>query len=269
MDSELVTPSLSHTLGPGLGKVLNSYSPWSYDAGRGDAVPINHIVRLETFGQRCLLGAKLQQEYRLRLVTTRDQSGKLQRRHLVINCDLFDQVNSSQLLVGQSEFWMALTRPFAPPGERNPVEVPAALTFLNEHQPGENDLVNRPIESYRYQPGKEGRFFHHTVPQVFHINQSDLYRHINTVRYMERAQDLLALLYQKVGGNAGRMRFHQISIYYRKPFVPGQRAEVDLDLVEQEDQFKGAIRFYHCDGEGVRSQRISVAMKTQGPLTGN
>ena len=26
MDSELVTPSLSHTLGPGLGKVLNSYS---------------------------------------------------------------------------------------------------------------------------------------------------------------------------------------------------------------------------------------------------
>ena len=164
---------------------------------------------------------------------------------------------------------MALTRLFAPPGERKPVDVPAALAFLDEHEPDENDLVSRSIESYRYQPGKEGRFFHHTAPQVFHMDQSDLYRHINTVRYMERAQDLLALLYQKVGGNAGRMRFRQITIYYRKPFVPGQNAEVDLDLVEQKDQFKGGIRFYHCDGGGVRSQQISVAMKTLGPLTGN
>ena len=98
------------------------------------------------------------------------------------------------------------------------------------------------------------------------MDRSDIYRHINTAVYMNQAQDYLALLYHKVGGDAGRLRFREITIYFRKPFVPGQAAEVELDFVEYADRFHGAVRLYHSDGEGSRSERISVAMETRGPL---
>ena len=68
---------------------------------------------------------------------------------------------------------------------------------------------------------RDGQAFHDTVPLVFHIDRSDIYRHINTAVYMNQAQDYLALLYHKVGGDAGRLRFREITIYFRKPFRTG------------------------------------------------
>ena len=161
---------------------------------------------------------------------------------------------------------MALTRPLAPPGQHRPTDVPEALKFLTEHEATKNDLVSRDIESYRCRANADGQAFHDTMPLVFHIDRSDIYRHINTSVYMNQAQDYLALLYHKVGGDAGRLRFRGITIYFRKPFVPGQAAEIELDLVEWKDRFHGAVRFYHSDGKGSRSERISVAMETRGPL---
>ena len=201
-------------------------------------------------------------------MTTRDEQGKLERGHLVLNCELFNKDTDPQPLVGRAEFWMGLTRLFAPPGERRPVDVPTELAFLNEYKQIENDLLSRDIESYRCQNSGDGRFFHDTTTMVFHIDRSDLYRHIYTGVYMDQALDYLSLLYHKVGGDAGRLRFHEVTIYFRKPFVPGQAAEVELDLVEQGNRFQGAVRFYHCDGEGGRSERISMAMETRGPLAG-
>ena len=265
MDSELVTSSLSRTIGPGMHSTLSPH--WTFNAKRGDGiVPLNNILRLETFGEHCPLRTKLRQETRLRLVTTRDESGTLKRGHLAMNCELFNKDADSQPLVGRAEFWMALTRPFAPPGQHRPTGVPAALAFLKEHEPTESDLVSRDIESYRCQAPTDGRIVHDTMPLVFHIDRSDIYRHINTNVYMDQAQDYLALLYHKAGGDAGRIRFREITIYFRKPFVPGQVAEVELDFVELADEFQGAVRFYHCDSEGGRSQRISMAMETRGLL---
>ena len=264
MDSELVTSSLSRTIGPGIHSTLSPH--WNFNTKRGDGVvPLNNILRFETFGVRCPLGTKLRQETRLRLVTTRDENGTLKRGHLAMNCELFNK-DDSQRRVGRAEFWMALTRPLAPPGQHKPTDVPEALKFLKEHEAIESDLVSRDIESYRCWASDDGRSFHDTMPLVFHMDRSDIYRHINTSVYMNQAQDYLALLYHKVGGDAGRLRFREITIYFRKPFMPGQAAEIELDLVEWKDRFHGAVRFYHSDSEGGRSERISVAMKTRGPL---
>ena len=265
MNSELVTASLSRTIGPGIHSTLNPH--WNFNAKRDDGVvPLNNILRFETFGDHCPLGTKLQQKTRLRLVTTRDKNGKLKRGHLAMNCELFNKDADSQPRIGRAEFWMALTRPLAPPGQHRPTDVPEALKFLTEHEATKNDLVSRDIESYRCRANADGQAFHDTMPLVFHIDRSDIYRHINTSVYMNQAQDYLALLYHKVGGDAGRLRFRGITIYFRKPFVPGQAAEIELDLVEWKDRFHGAVRFYHSDGKGSRSERISVAMETRGPL---
>ncbi len=265
MDSELITANLSRTIGPGIHSTLDPH--WNYNAKRGDGVvPLNNILRFETFGERCPLGTKLRQETRLRLVTTRDNDGKLKRGHLAMNCELFNKDADSQLQVGRAEFWMALTRPLAPPGQHRPTDVPEPIRFLKEYEATESDLVSRDIESYRCRASSEGQTFHDTIPHVFHMDRSDIYRHINTAVYMNQAQDYLALLYHKVGGDVGRLRFREITIYFRKPFVPGQAAAVELDFVEYADRFVGAVRFYHSDSEGGRSERISVAMETRGPL---
>ena len=265
MDSELITASLSRTIGPGIHSTLSPY--WNSNAKRGDGVvPLNNILRFETFGVHCPLGTKLRQETRLRLVTTRDENGTLKRGHLAMNCELFNKDADSQPRVGRAEFWMALTRPLAPPGQHRPTDVPEAIKFLKEHETTENDLVSRDIESYRCRAPADGQSFHDTMPLVFHMDRSDIYRHINTSVYMNQAQDYLALLYHKIGGDAGRLRFREITIYFRKPFVPGQAAEVELDFVEWADRFHGAVRFYHCDSERGRSERISMAMETRGPL---
>jgi len=265
LDSELVTANLSRTIGPGLHSTLNPH--WNYNARRGDGVvPLNNILRFETFGVRCPMGTKLMQETRLRLVTTRDEAERRKRDQLAMNCELLNKANDSPQPVGRAEFWMALTRPLAPPGQHRPTDVPEAIRFLKEHEPIESDLVSRDIESYRCGTPADGQAFHDTIPLVFHMDRSDIYRHINTVVYMNQAQDYLALLYHKVGGDAGRLRFREITIYFRKPFVPGQAAEVELDFVEYADHFHGAVRLYHADGEEGRSERISVAMETRGPL---
>ena len=265
MNSELVTSSLSRTIGPGIHSTLSPH--WNFNAKRGDGVvPLNNILRFETFGAHCPLGTKLRQETRLRLVTTRAEGGMLKRGHLAMNCELINRNADFQPRVGRAEFWMALTRPLAPPGQHKPTDVPEALRFLKEYEATESDLVSRDIESYRCRAPDDGRSFHDTMPLVFHMDRSDIYRHINTSVYMNQAQDYLALLYYKVGGDAGRLRFREITIYFRKPFVPGQAAEVELDLVEYADRFQGAVRFYHCDDEGGRSKRISMAMETRGPL---
>lgn len=265
MDSELVTANLSRTIGPGIHSTLNPH--WNYNARRGDGVvPLNNILRFETFGVHCPLGTKLRQETRLRLVTTRNENGKLKRGHLAMNCELFNRDGDSHSPVGRAEFWMALTRPLAPPGQHRPTDVPEAIRFLKEHEPTGGDLITRDIESYRCRAPADGQAFYDTMPLVFHIDRSDIYRHINTVVYMNQAQDYLALLYHKIGGSAGRLRFREITIYFRKPFVPGQVAEMELDFVKYADRFRGAVRFYHSDGEGGRGERISVAMETRGPL---
>ena len=182
-----------------------------------------------------------------------------------MTCDLF-KVEDDHDLVGKAEFWMALTRPLAPSGQHRPTDVPSALAFLNEHSPEEQDLVVRDIESFRCEAPSDGQGYHETKPLVFHMDRSDSYQHINTSVYMDQALDYLALLYHRSGGDAGRLRFREITIYFRKPFKPGHAAEVELDLVEQADKIQGAVRLYHADSTGDRSERISVAMETRGVL---
>ena len=73
MDSELVTANLSRTIGPGLHSTLNPH--WNYNVKRGDGVvPLNNILRFETFGVHCPLGTKLRAAGNA--VTTGDDTGR-------------------------------------------------------------------------------------------------------------------------------------------------------------------------------------------------
>ena len=266
MASELITARLADTIGPGLRQVLRPY--WTYDPNRGDGIaPIPHLMHLETFGQQVSLGSRMRQEYRFRLVAARSQSGELTRAHVVMKCTLLQPGAPGEERVGSAEIWMALTRPFAPPGERRPTAIPAALAFLTEHPLTETDLGSRPIESFRCQAAPDETITHDNLPLVYHMDRSDSNRHINMHVYPQQALDYLALGYHRAGGDAGRLRFRAITVCFRRPFLPGDVADVELDLVAGQDRFRSALRFHHVAAGGGRSPRISMALQADGVLT--
>lgn len=267
MNSELVASKLTGAVGSSLYKIIGQHWPGCYDPRRGDGtVLLNHILKFETFGEICPQGTQLRQDYKFRLVATRHGNGRLKRGHVVMNCKMFNREIETQPLVAHVEFWMALSRLLAPKGERVPRDVPAEIGFLKEHAPTDSDLISRDIESYRCCQSENGQIFQDTVPHAFHIDRSDQFLHINTLVYMDQSLDHLALLYQKAGGNPGHLRFRELTIYFRKPFVPGQAAEAEVDVAEKTNQFQGAVRFYHVEGKGRRSERISTALLARGPL---
>ena len=265
MGGELITIRLADTIGPGLRRVLRPH--WTYDPSRGDGVaPIPHMMSLAARPGRIALGTPMQQHYRIRLVTTRHAGGALRRAHLVMRCTLIAPRRAAGTTLGNSEIWMALTRPYAPAGERRIAEVPAGLRFLAEHPLRDGDLGHRPIESFRCTAGAGEQLSRHTLPLVYHMDRSDSNLHINMHVYPQQALDYLALSYHRAGGDAGRLRFRTATAYFRRPFLPGDVAEVEVDLVTGGDRFRSALRFYHVPEPGRRSERISMAMEAGGVL---
>ena len=143
---------------------------------------------------------------------------------------------------------MALTRPYAAPGEHRITEVPAGLGFLAEHPLRDTDLGHRPIESFRCTAGEDEELFRDTLPLVYHMDRSDSNLHVNMHVYPQLALDYLALSYHRVGGDAGRLRFRAAAAYFRRPFLPGDVAEVEIDLVT---------------GRGVVSQRTALLSRSR------
>ena len=270
MAGEVITIRLADTIGPGLRRVLRPH--WNYDPNHGDGVaPIPHMMRLAASSGRVPLGSPMQQRYRIRLVTTRAPGGKLRRAHVVMNCEMV--MNGAPVSRGQqerplgrSEIWMALTRPYAPAGAHRITEVPPGLTFLAEQPLTEADLGSRPIESFRCRPGPEEELFRDTLPLAYHMDRSDSNRHVNMHVYPQQALDYLALSYHRAGGDAGRLRFRTATAYFRRPFLPGDVAEVECDLVTGIDRFRSALRFYRVGASGERNERISMAMEASGVL---
>ena len=265
MDGELITIRLADTIGPGLRQVLRPH--WSYDPNRGDGVaPIPHMMSLAARPGRIALGTPMQQHYRIRLVTTRRAGGVLRRAHLAMSCTLSAPGRAAGTTLGSSEIWMALTRPYAAAGEHRITEVPAGLAILAEHPLRDGDLGHRPIESFRCTAAAGEQLSRHTLPLVYHMDRSDSNLHINMHVYPQQALDYLALCYHRAGGDAGRLRFRTATAYFRRPFLPGDVAEVEVDLVTGAGRFRSALRFYHVPEPGRRSERISMAMEAGGVL---
>ena len=265
MAGELITIRMADTIGTGLRQVLRPY--WTYDPGSDDGVaPIPHLMRLETSGRQVTLGTPLRQDYRFRLVVGRDVDGALIRAHLVMDCTMYERGVPASGALGSAEIWMALTRPFAAPGARRLRAVPAALGFLTEHHVAEHSLGRRPIESFRCRAAASEAVFVDTLPLVYHMDRSDSNRHINMHVYPQQALDYLALVFHRSGGDAERLRFRKVTVYFRRPFLPGDVAEIDVDLVRGADQFRGALRFHHDYGAGRRSKKISMALLADGVL---
>jgi hypothetical protein len=183
-----------------------------------------------------------------------------------MSCTLYERGAPASGALGSAEIWMALTRPFAARDARRLRTVPAGLAFLTEHDMAEHELGGRPIESFRCRAAASEPVFHDTLPLVYHMDRSDSNRHINMHVYPQQALDYLALAFHRSGGDAGRLRFRKVTVCFRRPFLPGDAAEVEVEVVRGQNRFRAALRFHHDLGAGGRSQKISMALLAEGVL---
>jgi len=254
---ELIPAHIIHIFGEGSYRTVADV--WPYHAKRdGGTVPLNHVLRFSTYGHRVRLRQAVAAAYDVRVVRTAGADGTLDRAHLHIVCDLYDQAQPD-LKLARGEFWQALTRPFAPPGRRAVRTLPPDLDGFPHADYEASDLVAEPPEAYRIAGAQGGM----GTRWVFQPDRTDGYRHFNTVVYLELAQDMLAQAFSDAHKPVARMAVRDMIVHFRKPFLAGERAAVDVGWRDDGDSFAAAVRLYH-EVDGRPSARPSTALKLYG-----
>jgi len=266
-DSELLPAHLIYSFGPALYRTVQPVWPYAL-RGPDSIVPVNHVLDFQTFGHRVGLQAELERRVRVEVVADHSPAGMLQRAHLACRCSLHrSEAEHAQDALATGTFWMALTRPLASPARRRIEQLPAELAQIETRASTPQDLIAESINAYHLPwNGEEGALAsgHETI--VFHYDRSDLYQHVNTVVYMQMGLDQLALTAYRHGMNPAALRFRRLTVYFRKPFMPGDPARVETELHRSGTRFVAAVRYRHLDQLGRPSAKLSTAMRVAGVL---
>ena len=264
MCGEMITARLTDSLGIGIETLIRPR--WSYDPNGAEGIaPIPNALRLRTFGKVLSLGTKITEEFQLRLVSTRDNFQQIVRSHLVLNCILTtNNVNSE--VIATAEFWLALTRPFAAPSERKILKIPAALGFLIEQHEQTTDLRNLGEDFFSCSKTVSEEIISDTKEIAYHMDRSDSNRHVNMNVYIDQILDVFAYKFYQCQQDPARLRFKEIIVRYRKPFLPGDLARLCFEIKQNGTSFEGAAKLYHPVNKKKINKVFSIALKTTASI---
>lgn len=255
-DHELIVGHLNSAMGDAIYTLIEVQYPFEQSRQIG-IIPINHVLRYTTTDSKIKVGQALRRETSLRLLGQRAHSGEFSRIHLHARCDLYAQTANP---VASGEYWIALTKPFAPRSERRIRDLPAELAVLELGDYPSQAMPLQDIESYRLPTPQLSQVKH----EVFHINQTDVNHHVNTIIYLDIAQDRLADLVFHQGLPVARLRFRSLDVFYRKPFTAGHVYQLTLQWSRQEQAFAAAVLFHHVNDAGQPDAKIAVALRLAG-----
>lgn len=219
-------------------------SIWPYEDQRSsEIIPINHVLRFEVTDAAMEMETPLDRRAKLRLVTQRESDGSIRRAHVHSICEILDGDGRPTC---QGDYWIAITKPFAPKGQRRLEEIPRSLRVLEEHPLADTDPPARSLAGYVQQNADA----EHLRRTTFHVNQTDINRHLNTMIYLSLIQSLTADFGSVEGWPVADMRFRGLQILFRKPFGPGDVCEMAVGLKRSNSGFESVVRFFHVvDGE--------------------
>lgn len=254
-DNELIVAHLNSTMGEAIYTLIEAQYPFEKSRQSG-VIPINHVLRYKASGAKVKVGDNLRRETTLNLVGQRDGSGEFRRVHLHGQCDLFAENTTA---VASGEYWIALTKPFAPAEQRRIRDLPAELEVLQLGDYLADAMPLQDIASYNLvQPE-----ISEVKREIFHVNQTDVNRHVNTIIYLDIAQDRLADLAFRHGLPVERLRFRNLDVFYRKPFTAGHQYQLTLQWRRSKDTFEAAVLFHHLEG-GRPEAKTAVALRLSG-----
>jgi hypothetical protein len=165
---------------------------------------------------------------------------------------------------GHMRALQVLTRPVAPPGERQVIEVPPELSMLAEHPltepyPAPEDLSKVPA---RYIPAPIGPMDHFET--VWGLPNTDINQHVNVQEYVYGMENHFSRRLHGTGISLARHRIARAELLFRKPFFAGEAVRVDGPVFMQGAHSLLVGGYHRVDAAGTWDTRPSVAVRMEG-----
>lgn len=169
----------------------------------------------------------------------------------------FDDGSGAILEAGKAEILHIITKPVAPPGERQVTIVPEELRVLKEH-PWEQPLPS--VEGLSVVPEGYERVDAHGWEErqgVWGLPNTDINQHVNVQEYIMGGENQFAhLLY---GGKlpVARHRLSRARLLFRKPSFPGQAYVIRSQLYR-----RGALTQMHAAFHAIENDQPAERAST-------
>lgn len=178
--------------------------------------------------------------------------------------------DTPEVQVARMRGLQVLTRPVAPPSERQVTRVPEELAQLREH------LFEEPFPVPEHLAGippgfvaaPAGPFPHHDT--VWGLPNTDINQHVNVLEYIYGMENHFARRLHGAGLPLAKHRIAKAQLLFRKPFFPGDTVRIQGPLLVQGSRTL-LIGGYHRFGDGFKGDGApdaipSVAVRMEGVL---
>lgn len=171
----------------------------------------------------------------------------------------FDDGSGELIEAGTAEILHVITRPLAPPGERQVAAVPEELRRLHEHRwqrpwPSPETLGVAPEGYARVDAGAA-----HERTDVWGLPNTDINQHVNVQEYVMGAENQFTRLLHVAGLPVARHHIARAQLVFRKPFFPGESYRVRAELWRRDERTRMHAGFYpDADGGGERPSAFVV-----------
>lgn len=171
--------------------------------------------------------------------------------------------------VGRSQVLQVLTKPLAPPGERQVTEIPEELSHINEQPwdapyPSTESLHHIPEGFTETDAGTWGEY-----QSIWGMPNTDINQHVNVREYIINMENHHTRMLFGAGLPVASHRITRGQFLFRKPFFPGEVFTIQGQLFTkgEETVFEGA--FYKMTPENTVDTRPSVFVRFEGNTSGN
>ncbi len=175
----------------------------------------------------------------------------------------FEPPLGDTVLTGRGRVLHILTRPAAPPGQRQVRDVPEELRFLNVHDFEEPfptvELLQHVDDEFEEMDlgGADGPV------GIWGLPNSDVFQHVNALEYIFGMENRMTALLAAAGLPLERFVAKRSQVIFRKPSFVGERFTVRCRLFRRADDFIALGSFHKIDPGGARDERPSVALRLE------
>ena len=177
----------------------------------------------------------------------------------------FDDGSGAIIEAGRARILHVLTKPVAPPSERQVTIVPESLRNLKEH------AWNEPLPSIEamsqppagYTRGDAGHWAERR--DVWGMPNTDINQHVNVQEYITGGENQFSRVLHGAGVPLEKHRIARARFLFRKPFFPGQEYLLRAQLYRRDDLTHMAAGYYLLEN-GTPSSRPSTFVTLDGAL---
>jgi acyl-CoA thioesterase FadM len=244
---------------------MTGFTPQNCDG----VFPLNVVVKYETFGKFVPVEAELISDVRFVLrtqYTENDGIRELEHSYLHYEVDIAQSLDP-ETIVAHNSVIMALTRPFGRPQDRKVKSLPEIFQVLPEAPIPADFPALQGVGYLTRQPSDTSQVLVGDSVMPIQLNHTDMYQHVYTVIYYRLAEHALSALMYDHGLDHGAANFRLVDSVFRKPFLAGDVAavQVKLELLEDGKNISSVISFRHLkNGVDDASKPHSVVVAIDG-----